>query len=58
MRGCARRRKNDGVNNRGVTVRREIVWLPKTNTDPKMVLENGKRSPFSGLLTQGEKFRR
>ena len=27
--GYDRRRKTDGVNNRGVEVRREIVWLPE-----------------------------
>jgi hypothetical protein len=31
LRNQDRRRKTDGVNNMGVGVRREIVWLPKKN---------------------------
>jgi hypothetical protein len=31
-RGHGRRRNTDGVNNRGVRVRREIIWLPTLDT--------------------------
>ena len=41
-RGYGKRRKADGVNNRGGWVRREIVWLPKCN--PFL-------TPISGLET-------
>ena len=41
-----------GVNQRGASVRREIVWLPKTDTDPNSRLENLGEGTFSRLLTR------
>jgi hypothetical protein len=52
LRNQDRRRKTDGVNNMGVGVRREIVWLPKTNTDPNKRMENVGGEDFSSVLTK------
>ena len=51
LRGYGRRRKTDGVNNRGVAVRREIIWLPETYTDPNTRMENFGEAIFSKVLT-------
>jgi hypothetical protein len=40
-------KKADAVNQRGVGVRRETIWLPKTNTYTNTLLENLARSRFS-----------
>ena len=52
LRGYGRRRKTDGVNNRGVGVRREIVWLPESDTDPNSRMENSAGATFSRVLTK------
>jgi hypothetical protein len=46
--------KSDVVNQQGVGVRREIIWLPESNTHPNTVLENRKCSKFSNPLTNGK----
>ena len=46
------REEADGVNQQGVGVRREIIWLPERDTDPNTVLENRKCSRFSAPLTK------
>jgi hypothetical protein len=48
----AEEHKTDGVNQQGVGVRRERVWLPKTDTDPKLRMENFSRVTFSIVLTK------
>ena len=40
LRSYGRRGEIDGVNNRGVGVRRERIWLPDTDTDPNTRMEN------------------
>ena len=50
--GYDRRRKTDGVNNRGVEVRREIVWLPESDTDPNSRMENSAGATFSRGVNQ------
>jgi len=47
-------RKTDGVSQQGVGVRREIVWLPKTDTDPNTRMENFGRVTFSVVLTKSK----
>ncbi len=49
-----RRTKTNGVNNMGVRVRRETIWLPKTNTDPNSRMENFGGETFSRVLTKVE----
>ena len=39
------------VNQKAESSRREIIWLPETDTDPNTVLENAGHPPFSRLLT-------
>ena len=43
--------KAGGVNNRGVWVRREIIWLPENDTGPNERMEKRLLVEFSGLLT-------
>jgi hypothetical protein len=45
-------RWGDGVNQRGVGVRMETIWLPKTYTDPNTRVENFVRVTFSVALTK------
>ena len=51
-RGRRERAEGAGVNYRGLDVRREIVWLPETDTDTKTRMENSRRAVFSVVLTK------
>jgi hypothetical protein len=51
-RGRRERAEGAGVNYRGLDVRRERNWLPETDTDPKLRLENFRKGTFSALLTK------